>query len=226
MSSTILDKDGFCRDLGIPPEDAAFLSLDSDFPVENRQTFYMPQMKMNYGWNNAENAKGRERVVDTIEKLLQIHKDDSGIIHTANFAIASWLVRELQGSIPHVIYEHSDEDRNTTIDMFMDSDEPSLLISPSSTEGLDLKDDLGRFAIFAKVPYGFLGDQWIKKRMEISSEWYTRNDMINIIQGGGRIVRSETDTGSVYIVDQSFDHLYRQTAGITPGWWRKAFVRV
>ena len=136
---------------------------------------------------------------------------------------------ELKNVIPHEIFEHgpdNDLDRNTVIDQFMEYDLPSILISPSSTEGLDLKDDLGRFAIFAKVPYGFLGDQWIKRRMEISNEWYTRRAMINIIQGGGRIVRSETDEGAVYIVDQSFDHLYRQTAGITPKWWRDAFVRV
>ena len=229
MSSTILDKDGFCRDLGIDRKDAAFLSLDSDFPVENRQTFYMPQMKMNYGWNGPERTKERKHTSDAIEKICLSHSEEKGIIHTANFAIAKWLIGELKHKIPHEIFEHGadvDLDRNTVIDQFMEYNHPAILISPSSTEGLDLKEDLGRFAIFAKVPYGFLGDQWIKRRMEMSSEWYSRRAMINIIQGGGRIVRSETDTGAVYITDQSFNYLYSQTIGITPKWWRDAFVRI
>ena len=229
MSSTILDKDGFCRDLGIERSEAAFLSLDSDFPVENRQTMYVPQMKMNYGWNNNERSVERNRTSKAIETILQSHANEKGIIHTANFAIAKWLIGELKDSIPHIIFEHGadvDLDRNTVIDQFMECKQPAILISPSSTEGLDLKDDLGRFAIFAKVPYGFLGDQWIKRRMELSSEWYSRMAMINIIQGGGRIVRSETDTGVVYITDQSFNFLYSKTIGITPKWWRDAFVRV
>ena len=48
MSSTILDKDGFCSDLGIDPAETAFLSMDSDFSVAKRPVYYMPQMKMNY----------------------------------------------------------------------------------------------------------------------------------------------------------------------------------
>ena len=36
MSATILDKQTFCRSLGIEPEDTAFISIPTPFPVENR----------------------------------------------------------------------------------------------------------------------------------------------------------------------------------------------
>lgn len=227
MSSTILNKDGFCKDLGIDPAQSAFLSLDSDFPKENRPVYYLPTMKMNAGWNAPENAKERKSMAKGIVEIVKSHKEDSGVIHTGNFKIAEWLVRELKDAdVPHEIYHHnpdSGDNRNDVIEAFTNDIKPRILISPSSTEGLDLKEDLGRFAIFAKVPFGNLGDQWIKRRMELSTEWYQRQALINIIQGGGRVVRSKDDWGRVYILDASWGYLYKMTFSQIPKWWRDAY---
>lgn len=230
MSSTILNQRGFCQDLGIPLEESAFLSLESDFPVENRPVYYLPSMKMNAGWNAPELSKDRRQMANAIIKIVESYSDQTGVIHTGNFKIAEWLVRELKDAqVPHHIYHHnpdSGNDRNDVIEAFTNDPKPSVLISPSSTEGLDLKEDLGRFAIFAKVPFGNLGDQWIKRRMELSSEWYQRQALINIIQGGGRVVRSKDDWGHVYIMDGSFAYLYKQTYSQIPKWWRDAYAIV
>lgn len=227
MSSTILNKEGFCRDLGIDPNEAAFLSLDSDFPESNRPVIYMPQMKMNAAWMKDENNKGRRKMINAILDILEQHDGQSGIIHTGNFAIAKWLVDELESEAPQQIFHHnpdSGDDRNAVINAFQSSPKPGILISPSSTEGLDLKDDLGRFAIFVKVPFGFLGDKWIKRRLEMSNEWYQRRALIDVIQGGGRVVRGTDDWGKVYILDQSWGFLYSKTKGMIPDWWNRAYT--
>lgn len=230
MSSTVLNQKGFCKDLGIPAEESAFLSLDSDFPKENRPVYYIPAMKMNTTWNQPENRKELQGMADGLVKIVESHKDDTGVIHTGNFKIAEWVVRTLKDAkVPHNLYHHnpdSGHDRNDIIEAFTSDIKPRILISPSSTEGLDLKEDLGRFAIFAKVPFGNLGDQWIKRRMELSTEWYQRQALINIIQGGGRVVRSKDDWGNVYILDGSFAYLYKQTFNMIPRWWRDAYTSV
>lgn len=226
MTSTILNKDGYCKDLGIDSHDAAFLSLDSDFPPDNRPVYYIPATKMNAKWKLPENSSGRAEMLKSLKAALEIHKEDTGIIHTGNFEIAKWLVENLDGKISHRIYHHnpdSGDDRNSIIEAFTADVKPRVLISPSSTEGLDLKEDLGRFAIFVKVPFGNLGDQWIKRRMELSSEWYQRQALITIIQGGGRVVRSKDDWGKVYILDASFGYLYKMTFQMIPKWWREAY---
>ena len=226
MSSTILNKTAFCNDLGIDPADTAFLSLESDFPVENRPVYYMPIMKMNASWNKPENTEGRKQMIQRIVDLLEIHKTDSGVLHTANYQVAMWLTKELTGKISHDIHQHNPDDnvkRNDAIAGFIETGRPAVLISPSSTEGLDLKDDLARFAIIVKTPFGYLGDQWIKRRMEMSNEWYRRMAMKDIIQGGGRIVRSADDEGTVYILDGSFGYLYSQSMGMVPKWWKDSF---
>ena len=222
MSATILDYKAFCRDLGIDESQAVFLSLDSDFPIENRPICFIPTMKMNASWNDNTNTQNRKQMIDNLRKVLELHADESGIIHTANFQIASWLVKELDGEIPHQIYHHNPEskdERGAIIRAFTGSKKPGILISPSITEGLDLKEDLGRFAIFVKIAFPYLGDQWILKRKEISNEWYTRKTIIDVMQGCGRIVRSEHDVGSVYILDTSFQMLLNTTRHLLPKWW-------
>lgn len=227
MSSTILNKDGFCEDLGISSKDTAFLSLSSEFPKEKRPVIYMPQCRMNAKWKESNNADGRKQMTDTVRVILNdLHSEHHGLIHTGNFEIAKWLVGNLEDHIPQKIYHHNPEggdDRNSVIEAFQQDPKPAVLISPSSTEGLDLKDDLGRFAIFCKVPFGYLGDQWIKRRMELSLRWYHRRALIDIIQGGGRIVRSDEDFGTVYILDASWNYLYQQAFQMIPKWWQEAY---
>ena len=105
-----------------------------------------------------------------------------------------------------------------------DAHKTKLLISPSITEGLDLKGDLGRFAIFAKIPYPYLGDEWIKKRASIDQQWYLRQTVTNIIQGSGRIVRDKEDFGVTYILDTCWEHLYDSAKHLFPKWWKDALI--
>ena len=62
--------------------------------------------------------------------------------------------------------------RDAIIKAFLIDPKPSIMISPSMTEGVHLKSDLGLFAIIAKLAFPYLGDEWIKKRLELSQEWY------------------------------------------------------
>ena len=228
MSSTILDKDEFCKDLGIDPEQAAFISVDSEFDVDNRPVMFMPTMKMTYGWNGPDKARERKEMVKTIVDICKEHHGEhSGVIHTGSFQVAQWLVEELEGKVPQKIVHHNpdgDMTRDEVINDFTSGQGGlKLLISPSVTEGLDLKGDLARFNIIAKTPYPFLGDAWVKARMEKSGSWYIRQAMIAIIQACGRVVRSKDDWGYTYILDSSFASLYNRIKYKTPKWWKNGY---
>jgi ATP-dependent DNA helicase DinG len=228
MSSTILDKDEFCKDLGIDPNEAAFISMDSEFPVDNRPVMFSPTMKMTYGWDGPDKATERRKMVDTIIELCRDqHGEHSGVIHTGSFQVAKWLVEELDGRIPQKVVHHNPESgwsRDDVINDFTSGEGGlKLLISPSVTEGLDLKGDLARFNIIAKTPYPFLGDAWVKARMEKSSSWYTRQAMISIIQACGRVVRGKEDWGFTYILDSSFASLFNRIKYKVPKWWRNGY---
>ena len=229
MSATFLSKQQFCKDLDLDPNNVAFLSCDSLFPVENRPIYYWPTFHMNKNWKSNNE---RNKLIDKIVWLLNEHKDQSGIIHTSNSEISNWIASEIQDRVDHKVFVTSKNtnklqaSRDAVINRFLKHSTPAVLISPSITEGLDLKDDLGRFAIFAKIPYPNLGDKWIRTRMDMSNEWYIRQTWIGLIQGSGRIVRNATDKGAVYILDSSFKQFYNRNNYMAPKWWKDSLIFV
>lgn len=232
MSATILNKDQYCDDLGIDKTKTAFISLPSEFPVDNRTIFFIPKIKMTYGWDKEKNTSARREALGAIVDLCNDHhKDDNGIIHSGSFAVSKWLIRDLEKMVPHKIMHHSPdadgnaENRDSVIDEFLqESEGPKLLISPSINEGLDLVDNRARFSITIKVPFPNITDAWVKKRMNISNEWYKRQALVQIIQGTGRIVRSKDDWGVNYILDESFLNLYRTMYEFIPDWWKESLI--
>jgi Rad3-related DNA helicase len=56
----------------------------------------------------------------------------------------------------------------------------------------------------------------------MSSKWYARQAMVAILQGCGRVVRSEDDWGFTYILDSNFGFLYKQMKNRVPVWWKDA----
>lgn len=224
MSGTIPDMEEYCRNLGIPLDEVAFLSMDSEFPPENRKVFYAPVVRMNYNWRN--DIEGQNNLVDFINIILDSNKSHKGIIHTTNFQISIWLTEQLENNGTHKIYHHNPNSglsRDEAISNYIGDKSPSILISPSITEGLDLYEDLARFNIIAKLPYPFLGDAWIRTRKEISPAWYLQKTLVSIFQAVGRTTRSSEDSSRTYILDSSWTNLYNSAGHHIPKWWLDAY---
>ena len=51
-------------------------------------------------------------------------------------------------------------------------EDDTVMVSPSMTHGIDLKDNLGEFQIILKAPYSPLNDDRIKKKFNEDKEWY------------------------------------------------------
>jgi len=228
MSGTIVNKNEYCTNLGLHPDDVSFLSIDSEFPKNNRPVAYFGGMKVNAKWQNQENDAGRVKYLSNINEILELHSNEKGIIHSGNFKVAEWLVENLE-DCGHTIYHHNpgtEHKREAIIKAFLLDPKPSIMISPSMTEGVDLKYDLGRFAIIAKLSFPYLGDAWIKKRLELSQDWYAVEVVKAVIQACGRIVRSNDDTGVCYIVDESWSYFFHKNSYLFPKWWREAYMVV
>lgn len=96
-----------------------------------------------------------------------------------------------------------------------------IVVSPSITEGVDLGDGLARLNIFIKVPYQFLGDEWIVTKKDNDEGWYAYTAMLDIIQGVGRGIRSADDKAAAFILDPSFKRLLNMTRKYVPDWFCK-----
>ena len=102
-----------------------------------------------------------------------------------------------------VIQEHSE-------------DEDGVLLSSSLWEGVDLKDDLSRFQIIAKVPYPNLSEQRTKVKMEKFPLWYKSQTVMKLLQGFGRSIRNEEDWAITYVLDSAARDLLIQSKSRIP----------
>ena len=93
---------------------------------------------------------------------------------------------------------------------------PTVLLSPSMQEGVDLKGDMSRFQILCKIPYPYLGDKLVRKRMNKWSWWYPLQTAKAIVQSVGRSIRTNDDEAITYILDADWERFYNKNKDIFP----------
>ena len=93
------------------------------------------------------------------------------------------------------------------------------------TEGVDLKDDASRFQIICKVPYPYLGDKLVRKRMSAVQGWYELQTTKSIVQSVGRSIRNENDHAVTYILDGDFDRFYRRNSQMFSQDFKKCLLK-
>ena len=93
---------------------------------------------------------------------------------------------------------------------------PTVILSPSMTEGVDLSGDISRFQILCKIPYPYLGDKLVSKRMNKWPWWYPLQTTKTIVQSVGRSVRNEEDFAVTYILDSDWEFFYKINRSLFP----------
>lgn len=217
MSATILDKDAFCESLGIEKSQCSFISLPTPFPAKNR-----PVISVNMGrMVQSEIDRTLPKLVQAVKQILSEHKNEKGIIHAHSYKIANYIKRNIRSSR---ILVHDSTNRDEVLRKHMTGATPTVLLSPSMTEGVDLVDDASRFQIICKIPYPYLGDKLVKKRMNKWRWWYALQTTKTIVQSVGRSIRSEEDHAVTYILDSDFSRFYQRNTYLFPESFRDSMV--
>ena len=162
MSASILDVDTFCRNIGLDPQKdrIKFISVDSDFPAENRPIYPVNIIYLNKDSLQVENVK--QALAKAVDRIMDEYADSKGIIHTTSYAQLDFIEKYLSRRnkrrlIPTVstsaIEYSGNSHRTQIIAEHFASTKPTVLISPSLHTGLDLKDDYARFQILVKLPF-------------------------------------------------------------------------
>lgn len=209
MSATILDKKTFCKSLGIPDEQSSFIRLPSPFKSENRPLHILPVGHMSKNKIDAT----LPMMASIVENILEMHENDKGVIHCVSFKISNYLQQNIKSKR---ILIHDSSNREEIINYHCSTDEPTVLVSPSMLEGVDLKDDRSRFQILCKLPFPFLGDEVVKKRMSLNPDWYACETIKSIIQGLGRSIRNENDHAESYILDSDWEAFFKRNKRMFP----------
>jgi Rad3-related DNA helicase len=219
MSAYPGSKEVFCRTLGLKPSETAMISLGSLFPVEHRPIHVATIGSM--GRKSQEETM--PKLLRLLEKIMAVHAQEKGIIHCNSYAIGT-AIRNHFAANKRVLFPAKASDRESVYKFHLASPDPTVIVSPSFTEGFDFVDSSARWQVIAKVPYPYLGDRQVAAKKDMDNEWYAMRTVMTVIQATGRICRSETDYGVTYITDSDFHFLYEKNKDMFPIWWRKAVI--
>lgn len=199
MSATIGSPQDFVKIMGI--EQAKLIRLDEQFSYQKSPIIFVNKYKLSF----REREKNFKHVADMLDKIIDKHKGQRGIIHTGSYVFSTQILEHSKYRSRLIKYTDSRQ-KKVSIEAFK-SNPGSILIGPSILEGLDLKDDISRFQVFFKVPYPSLGDPLIKAKLQAQPEWYQWKTLNQMYQGIGRSVRHKDDWAVTYILDASFNNL-------------------
>jgi len=217
LSATIVNKDVYCRSIGLDPEEISYMKVGSPFPVQNRPVHFIPAGSM----SKSEIDKTLPVLTEAVKMILDRHPQEKGIIHAVNFKISQYLIENIKSNR---LLAHDSQNRDAILSQHLKSDAPTVLVSPSMMEGVDLSDDLSRFQILCKIPFPFLGDHVILKRLEKNKAWYTYQTVKSIVQSMGRSIRNESDFATSYILDNDWDRFLYQNRYMFPEDFLKSIV--
>lgn len=218
MSATILDFNQYEKNVGLSKyrEEGLVgaLRMGSSFDVERRPVIVRKGVDLTY----KNRAAGMAVLPAQIKEILDAHPDEKGIIHTVTYDIA----KAIQTAFPQRVRIHTSFTRAAVIDEFKRTTKPLVLVSPSIDRGEDFPDDICRFIVVVKMPYPYLGDPRINKRlhsMKDGDRWYKLKTVSKLIQMTGRGMRHAEDRCTSYILDSGFKRLFMENRSLFPTWW-------
>ena len=220
LSATILDKEAFCRGVGLDPSNVALVDVPHTFPLEHRPLYDVTQGKMTYEHRD----ETLPDVARLLVRLMAHHPDQKGLIHCHSYAIQERLAAQLEEfGVSARIRTHDRENRDRALEEWKATDAPDVFLSVKMEEALDLRGDLARWQVLCKAPYLNTNDSRVARRLEDGQwGWYYRVALRTVIQAAGRIVRAPDDHGATYLADSSLLDLFDRARHDMPGWFADA----
>jgi len=208
MSATLGDIRSYARHTKMG--NAKVIRMNNNFSYEKSPVVFINRHKLSF----REREQNLPKVVKTLDKILEKHKGQSGIIHAGSYDFMNYINQHSKHKFSFITYDVAKE-RQAAIRNFNELD-GKILVGPSLLEGLDLKDDKSRFQIFFKVPYPSLNDPLVKAKMSAFPDWYDWKTGIAVQQGAGRSIRSKDDWAVTYILDACFRSLINKKGLFPP----------
>lgn len=193
MSATIIDHKSFAKTLGIT--NYKYIEVESSFDHKKSPIYISSKHRL-----NSKNLFDKlPAILKDIEQICNHHKNDKGIIHSHSNEITKFLQINLKGD--RYLFREPGVKNEDILYKHSENDDPTILISPSMTHGVDLKGDLAKFQIIIKAPFLPLQNNRIKILFDSDKIWYETRMLSTFIQACGRGTRSKKDTCTTYVLD-------------------------
>lgn len=227
LSATILNPRSFAADLGLTGKRVKYVSVPCPFPITNRLIYPLNVGKLGY-----EDRSANMRVaVEAIKIILDMFPDKKGLLHTNSFTINNAILDSIPMSSPQrqrMISHRGGEGSKgyrDALEEHKEADYPSLLVTPSATEGVDLAGKLSEFQIVFSLFYANEEESpQLKERHTYDPEHRERLACIKLEQATGRSIRGMTEICPTFILDSRFGYFKQRNEGLLSAWWKAAVV--
>src|SRR5262249_27261271 len=151
---------------GLNEGDVRVLATASPFAVEQRPIVYRPIGALSRGTR----ARLEPALFAEVAAILAAHPKDKGLIHVPSYEGGGRVVIDVATRAPilprGLVWIGWAGGKSAALQVHRASTSPTVLVSPSLREGVDLPDDFLRFQVLTKLPYPDLGDPWTAARRE------------------------------------------------------------
>ena len=197
MSATIGDFNEYAMLAGLDKSTFKSLSMPSTFDFSKSPIYVSQNNKMSVATKDTALKEIGKQTID----ICRSHAGVRGIIQTGSYANSEALKSMLPDDVSRRCFFYTTTaEKKLALDSYLATDD-GILVGPTLIEGLNFPDGLCRFQVCIKVPYAFLGSEYVRKKMKYVNGWYEYDVINKICQGIGRGVRHKDDWCETYILD-------------------------
>jgi len=207
--------------LGIPKSDVDFREWPRQFPAANGPVLWIPTARVKHDMKEEKQNAWLAR----IREILEWGSDRKGLVHTVSYRrareIADYLERTGFGG-RLVLNGAADPDSATgreAYDSFVRSGVGTSLISPSFSTGWDFPGRRAEFQIISKIAFPDTRSKVMQARVEKDPSYPNYLAAQELVQGCGRVVRSETDRGMTFLIDDNYSWFRGLASEFCPKWF-------
>lgn len=201
----------------LDPEECVLIKVDYVFNADDK-IIDMTRAKRKINYANMHSDEVIAEFHADLEDIYKLHADQSGVVIATSFKMAELLSHAKSATHDIILHENSEPAREV-IRRFKNTSRPTILISPSLFEGVDLPGIESQFQVMPKAPYLSLGS---KRMFYISRKHrgvYLQMSIMRMIQGCGRSTRFVGDKATTYMLDLNCGTLLRSRHNT----WREQF---
>ena len=198
--------------------DYQYSEYPSSIPLVNRPVYHL---KLGVKLRHDVDRMDLKTWMDKIDQVIQFRLPWKGLIHTVSYARRDYLLNNSR--FRGYMITHQRRDARAKLEAFKSAKAPAILVSPSMDTGIDLPGDYCRWQIICKVPFPDSRSPVYAARHKDDKEYGLHVTATTIVQASGRIVRSPSDWGETFIVDDQIEWVVSKYRRFFPQWWLSAY---
>lgn len=188
-------------------------------PIERRLLYHIPCVRVNF----STTPQQMRTWLSKFETIARARSQWKGLFHTVSYLRRNFVYANT--TMPDRLISHSKKGAMTVINKFKAEKSPKILVSPSIMTGYDFPGDTARWQVIGKIPYPNTSDPVVKARCTQDDDYAPYSAMQSLVQSCGRIVRSRTDWGESFIIDDNIMWFWKRYKHFAPEWFRGTMQR-